>query len=211
MLDVIKKLEGCAAICRCSVCGEDYHVKYVRGAERSPVGDQCQSCKTVISSMVDITREKLLEVFDYDPSTGKLTHKRTTISGKKNELATFAHSRDYLSVCIGRKQYLAHRIIYLMVTGKEPNHIDHINHNKSDNRWDNLRNVMQEENNRNMPLQQNSSTKITGVSKFRNKFRAYIGVAGKHKHLGVFDSVTQAIEARKTAEVLYGYHSNHGI
>lgn len=51
--------------------------------------------------MSEITQENLNRVFIYDKASGELRHKHTTISGKKGELATFKHSRGYLSVAIG--------------------------------------------------------------------------------------------------------------
>lgn len=89
--------------------------------------------------MTDPDQAALLEVFVYDPTTGALTHRHTTSSGTQGELATFSHSRGYLSVSIGKKQYLAHRVIFMMITGQWPEHVDHINHIKHDNRWENLR------------------------------------------------------------------------
>lgn len=210
MVNIVRKTGKCSAIGICTQCREEYPIRDFYSARKSPVGDQCTTCKTLISSMEEITQENLLKAFNYDPDTGDLTYKYTTLSGKKGAIATYFHSRKYLSVCIGRKQYLAHRIIYMMMTGKMPEHVDHINHIKHDNRWENLRSVKQEENNRNMPLQRNTATNVTGVSPFKGKYRAYITVGGKHKHLGVFDSIEEAAVVRKQAESQYHYHSNHG-
>lgn len=212
MLNVIEKTGKFSAVCSCSKCGEHYQTKDIYAAKKSPVGDLCVICKTAISAMKEITQEVLLGAFEYNKYTGNLTHKYTTLSGKRGELATFDHSRGYLSICIGRKQYLAHRIIYLMVTGEWPQHIDHINHIKRDNRWVNLRNVSQDDNNRNMPQQQNNSTGVVGVSFHRptGKYRACISIKGKAKHLGMFESVAAAAAARDEANKQHGYHQNHG-
>jgi len=212
VLNVIKKTGKFSAVCKCSKCNKHYQVKDFYAAKKSTVGDLCVSCKTAISAMKEITQSKLLNVFEYNKLTGTLIHKHTTLSGNQGELATYDHGRGYLSVCIGRKQYLAHRIIYLMITGKWPQHTDHINHKKQDNRWANLRNVIQKDNNRNMPPQRNSTTSVVGVSlhKPTGKYRAYISIKGKAKHLGLFDSVAAATAAREDASQYYGYHQNHG-
>lgn len=212
MLQVIKKTGKFSGIGQCSRCVETYDIKNVYDAKKSPIGDLCPRCKTTISAMKEVTQSNLLAVFDYDEITGELRHKYTTTSGIKGALVTFDHSRGYLSVCIGRKQYLAHRIIYLMKTGTWPEHIDHINHLKHDNRWANLRNVSQGENNRNMPKQTNNSSSAVGVSlhKPTGKYRAYISIKGKAKHLGLFESVAAASAAREKANQEFGYHQNHG-
>ena len=213
MLDIVDKIGKFAANCRCSRCSEIYYVKDKYGAKKSPIGDLCQTCKTSVSGMGTPTQKALLNVFDYNRITGTLTYKQTTASGKQGELATFNHIRGYLSVCIGRTQYLAHRLIFMMVTGNWPtNHIDHINHIKHDNRWENLRDVAQEDNNRNMPKRLNSKTGVLGVSldKPTGKYRAHISVKGKAKHLGLFETVDAAKAARAVASAQYGYHTNHG-
>lgn len=212
MLDIIKKTGKFSAECVCVRCNSTYTVKSIYGAKKSPVGDLCNTCKNVIPDMVNPTQESLLSVFTYKEDTGELLHKHTTISGNQDDLATFDHSSGYLSVCVGKKQYLAHRIIYLMQTGEFPEHTDHINHNKRDNCWLNLRDVSQGDNNRNMPKQTNSSTGIVGVSMHKptGKYRAYISINGRTRHLGLFGSVTAAKAAREAASIQNGYHSNHG-
>jgi hypothetical protein len=212
MVDIVQHLGKFAAICRCGECGEEYEVKNKYGAQKSPIGHLCTACKTAISGMENPDQAGLLSVFTFDPSTGALTHRRTTSSGMQGELATFAHSRGYLSVCVGKQQYLAHRIIFMMMKGYWPEHVDHINHIKHDNRWENLREVTQADNNRNMPKQLNSATGYVGVSfhKARNKYRAYLTVDGKSKHLGLFDTPELAAAAREQASAQYGYHENHG-
>ena len=49
------------------------------------------------------------------------------------------------------------------------------------------------------------SKNIPGVcwSNTANKWRAYINLEGKQKHLGYFDNIEDAIQARKNAEDIY--------
>ena len=42
------------------------------------------------------------------------------------------------------------------------------------------------------------------------RYRANISVNGKNISLGMYDTVEQAAQARKQAEINYGYHKNHG-
>ena len=212
MIDIVNVTGKFSAICRCNRCQSDYLVKDKYSADKSPIGHLCQTCKTTISTMSNPIQSSLNAVFSYDKATGLLTHKYTTASGFAGDLATYGHFRGYLSVSIGRKQYLAHRVVFMMEKGYWPEHVDHINHIKHDNRWDNLRDVIQADNNRNMPKQANSATGHVGVSfmKTGNKYRAYITVNSRAKHLGVFDTIEEAVAARDSANAQYGYHTNHG-
>ena len=82
----------------------------------------------------------------------------------------------------------------------------------ADNRLVNLRDVDQRTNLRNQRLSRANSSGVTGVSwsLVRKKWYAYITVDGLMKNLGHFVSLPVAVEARKTAERLYGFHPNHG-
>lgn len=212
MLNIIHRLDRYSAVCECFRCRSKFTVKNIYDAKRSFIGHLCETCKNPISSTNEVTQDFLQKVFHYNEETGDLTHRFTTISGKQGELATYQHSGSYLSVCIGKKQYLAHRVIFLMQTGRWPEQVDHINHNRSDNSWKNLREVIEGQNQQNASKQINSTTGITGVSlhKPTKRYRAYISVNTKQKHLGLFDSIEAAQAARELALQELGYHPNHG-
>lgn len=107
-----------------------------------------------------------------------------------------------------------HRIVWIMHNGEIPfgMHIDHINHNRKDNRIQNLRLVTNGENHKNTKLYSRNSSGVCGVSfsKWHNKWWARINVDGKFINLGMFDDINSAIEAREKAEKFYGFHENHG-
>lgn len=105
----------------------------------------------------------------------------------------------------GRKETLMHRFI---MNEYDPNiFIDHINHDKCDNRKINLRRCVSAENSKNMKrVNKKSSTGITGVgicSWDKNKYRARIQYKGKELNLGYFYNIDDAIKARKEAEEKY--------
>jgi hypothetical protein len=93
-----------------------------------------------------------------------------------------------------------------------PEHVDHINHIKHDNRWCNLRKVSKRENERNRGLQSNNKSGYTGVTwdKGTGKWRVTIQVNGKQVNLGLYHDVEEAARVRKDYAVQYGYHINHG-
>jgi hypothetical protein len=83
--------------------------------------------------------------------------------------------------------------------------IDHINHNRLDNRKSNLRICTQHQNNMNQGIRNNNTSGIIGVSfdRQKNKWMAYITYNGRKIHLGSFNTKEEAIQARKNAEIEY--------
>ena len=83
--------------------------------------------------------------------------------------------------------------------------VDHWNHNKLDNRRDNLRICTQQENMMNRSIQSNNTSGITGVNwdKSRGKWRAQIMLNKKTKYLGLYENIEDAIQARRQAEIDY--------
>jgi hypothetical protein len=107
--------------------------------------------------------------------------------------------------------FSAARVIYAMANGRWPDHhVDHINGVTHDDRPVNLRDVPRRENMRNRAVSSNSKTGAHGVSLRLGKYDAYITVDGRKKNLGRFDTLTEAVSARKAAEAEFGYHLNHG-
>lgn len=134
--------------------------------------------------------EHLKKMFSYDPETGKLVRKFR--SGEKE--AGFL-SGDYLRVSINHKIYLVHRLVWKMVTGEEPvGYIDHIDGNRFNNAWANLRDVTHDQNMWNAKLFHNNTSGYRGVSFIQSHgmWRAAISVNGKKKHIGYFDTAEAA-------------------
>lgn len=175
--------------------------------------------------MTKITKKVLDELLIYSEITGKLYWKHrdqhwfkddrafkiwnTRFAGKE---AFTANSHGYRSGSILGVRYFSHRIIWVMVYGEWPNHIDHINGNPADNRLDNLRSVPQKENRKNCRIPSNNTSGIQGVSwnKLISKWTAQIKVNKVKHHLGCFSNIDEAISCRKQAELLYNFHPNHG-
>ena len=89
--------------------------------------------------------------------------------------------------------------------------IDHKNNIKLDNNVTNLRWATLQENSMNQKLRSNNTSKYKGVTfdKRCNKWMAYIRINGKLKHLGYFDNIDDAINARvKKAKEIFGEYIN---
>ncbi len=173
-----------------------------------------------------LTQEIVRELLDYDPETGKLTWKerdrkwfKTNRScsvwniryGKKEAFLNL--EEGYFRGKITGKSHLAHRIIWLWMTGRWPEQTDHINHIRTDNRWYNLREVSNKGNSRNQSRRKDNISGQTGIHflKKRQKWRVYIMYDKKWISLGYYDSYDDAVSARKAAELKYEFHKNHGL
>ena len=92
--------------------------------------------------------------------------------------------------------------------GYFPEHdIDHINRDRSDNRWCNLRHVSRQCNSRNCGVRTDNTSGVTGVSYYTNrrKWTASVHVLGKHIGLGYFNKKKEAVIARWEAEKKYNF------
>lgn len=167
-----------------------------------------------------LTQDKLKELLTYDPDTGifkwiKKSANRIRVGEEAGILYPYKNGKThYRNICISYKGYRAHRLAWLYMTGSFPEYeIDHINHNASDNRWCNLREVTKAENQRNRSLYMTNTSGFPGVywSKLRSKWMASIRYQGKSIYLGYFKNILDAVHARKEAEKLYGFHPNHCV
>ena len=160
-----------------------------------------------------INQELLKQYFAYDPDTGLFTR---NVRRNKFAAGTIAGSPDrdgYICIKINGRHYFAHRLAWLYQTGCFPTEqLDHINHIRNDNRFENLRQVTSAENHHNRAANPNSNSGTIGVSGDipSRTWRARISVNGRSVFLGHFQDKARAVKARKSAEKKYGYHPNHG-
>jgi hypothetical protein len=168
----------------------------------------------------------LLKLLRYEPETGKLfwrerpheMFKRAAIAKSWNakwagrEAGSSSPATRYSYVAINLVEYLAHRLIWKMVMGRDPEVIDHINGKGRDNRWFNIREVTFAENMLNQSGRDGTTSRQIGVcwSQEREVWRAYITKNGHTRWLGAFANESEAVLARKRAERGWGFHPNHG-
>ena len=121
--------------------------------------------------------------------------------------------RDHRRGCLFGRDYYAHRVAWLIMTGEWPElEVDHINGVESDNRWANLRLVTSAENKKNRSLQANNTSGVNGVywDKTNQRWHARIMVSKRYVSLGHFKSLEEAKEARRLAETRLGFSVRHG-
>ena len=162
--------------------------------------------------------EAFRAAIDYDPDTGRLTWKPRQLSDfRSSQLHAMWTARHmgrsagnvdedgYVQIRLEGRRYAAHRVAWALMTGSEPAcDIDHVNGDKSDNRWANLRDVdhwTNQQNRRRASV--DAASGRLGVSKRcdRKKFRARIYADGRELHLGSFATADEAhaayVEAKR--------------
>ena len=147
--------------------------------------------------MQEPTQERLKEVLNYDPASGKFTwiiHRHKSYVGKE---AGCADGTRRLTISVDGARYFAHRLAWLYVHGVWPEGvIDHIDGNPGNNALANLRDVSVAINSQNRRrARSESKTGVLGVFKKNGHFFASISVNDKTRHLGVFETVEEAHDA----------------
>ena len=143
-----------------------------------------------------LTHARLLEVLFYDKQTGVFTRKASgRVVGSDN-------GNGYLKISIDDTQHRAHRLAMYYVTGEWPtDQVDHIDGNRSNNVWVNLRQLNGQENTHNQRgPHKTGTTGFLGVRAHKGRFHAVIAVDRKRKHLGTFDTAESAHAAYVAAK-----------
>jgi hypothetical protein len=158
-----------------------------------------------------LTREALKAVLDYDPLTGLFIWKprpiRTGLGGGVDQAwnsrcagkeAGALHSKGYVTIHLGGRAYLAHRLAWFYVTGEWPaEQIDHKNTQRHDNRFENLRPATPRQNQGN----RNGTRPVKGITFRKGAWLATC--AGVH--LGSFRTQSEARAAyAKAATAHFG-------
>ncbi len=160
-----------------------------------------------------LTQKKVLELFIYEPTTGIVTRKIQTSNVTKKGEIVGSKNNGYLDVQIQGKKYRLHRIIWLMMTGNFPNKIDHKDRKRDNNKWNNLRDYTHKQNNKNRGMSTLNTSGINGIAwvEGKTKWKAFIGINGKTKHIGYYNTKNDAISARKEKEKELDYDTSHGL
>lgn len=145
----------------------------------------------------ELPLQRICDFLQYDQQTGHLTWKQARGKGiKSGDKAGCKTVTGYVQVYIDNKPYLAHRLVYALNTGKSIfGDVDHIDGNRSNNVFSNLREVSKAENAKNRISR--------GTFPVSTKWVSGLTVDYKKKHLGTFDTEEQAHEAYLAAKRLY--------
>lgn len=176
-----------------------------------------------------VTPAEVQELLEYSPETGlflwkprplrfctagsgRYTRERNKAVFDSNYAGTPAlnalNASGYKRGNLFGRGLLAHRAAFACVLGRWPvGQVDHINGVRDDNRWANLREATNQQNQWNSSSAKGSSSRYVGVSwsQKSSKWQAYICPEGKKVALGYFDCELEAAAARdKAAREMFG-------
>lgn len=139
----------------------------------------------------ELTQKHLKELLNYDPESGVFTWKlkRTGFKSKDGQAGSI-QSMGYRTIWLNGGAHKAHRLAWLYMTGNLPDlYIDHINGEKDDNRWCNLREATHAQNMWNTRKLTTNRSGLQGVSWHMRvaKWCAQVSFNGKKIHIGYFD------------------------
>lgn len=121
----------------------------------------------------------------YDPETGIIIGRQGRPVGSINKV------NGYVMTHFDKRTVYVHRLAYFIMTGTWPEgDMDHVNGNRTDNRWSNLRVATRQQN-----LFNKRSTRELPKNVYRHssgRYRVKMQVGGATRHFGYFDDLEAA-------------------
>ena len=158
------KIDSNFIVHECRECGNNYITPFCLRSQKF-CSDPCKN-KGLTDPKVALTPEGLHELLIYRPLTGEFL-KRDKLSSKILPTGVPNIKHGYLMVMVNGKSINAAKLAWIMMTGKAPprgTEIDHINRNKKDCRWENLRLATRSENLQNQAVTVRNKSGYKGVS-----------------------------------------------
>lgn len=158
--------------------------------------------------------DALALAFEY--RDGRLFRRIKARNGAKEnqEAGSLIKSTGRWCINFNNKKLLRSRVVWMIHYGEIPDgmEVDHIDHDRLNDKIENLRLVTRKVNAKNLSKRCDNSSGVTGVTycKRDNLWQAKINVDGKCLNLGHFRDKQSAINARVEAEERLGFHRNHG-
>jgi hypothetical protein len=137
----------------------------------------------------ELTSQRICDSLRYEPESGKLYWKVAKGGVKVGQEAGSVNKAGYIVVGLGGRFFYAHRLAFILMGEGSPDSVDHINRDRSDNRWSNLRSVSHQENVWNAHDSAGCYLLPSG------RWQAKIKAEGITYFLGAFDTKEEAREA----------------
>jgi hypothetical protein len=144
-----------------------------------------------------LTQAWLKEIVHYEPDTGTFTRLTGQNKGKK---AGYLTEDGYVSIEILGVVYPAHRLAWYFVKGVWPEgDIDHIDRCRTNNKFDNLRDVTRSINLFNRGMMKNNTSGVRNVywAKKKKKWVVNKNENNKRIYVGSYDTLEEAAEEAK--------------
>ena len=153
----------------------------------------------------------LTDILSYNPDDGIFRWKKSRQKIKVGDVAGNSHkNKKYVYIQIDGKSYSAHRLAWIYMTGlNSKNQIDHINGNKKDNRFCNLREATHGQNRANSKTTNKFGLKgvrkLKWVKDGKKCWIAQITFEKKTKYLGSYFTIEEAHQAYcDAAKIFHG-------
>lgn len=178
---------------------------------------------------IEINQQIIRTLIEYNPDTGVVIWKRRDPSHFKTERSCKIWNTRHAEKPAGRvsftnknyktkiirifgKDYYTHRIIWMYFYGDQiPAQIDHINHDATDNRIDNLRDGTTI-NHLNRSMHTKNTSGVSGVHycKRSKKWIASCSINNVRKPIGSFSSIEEASSVVVSYRKSVGFTETHG-
>ena len=142
-----------------------------------------------------IDAEQVRRLLTYNPETGVMRREKDGA-----ELRSMS-SNGYLRGRVLGELHYVHRLAFALMTGALPPHqVDHINRNRADNRWRNLRHASNKENAQNVSAKAGSASGRLNVYPANGRWQVKLMVNGRSVVVGRFDDIEDAAAAAAVAK-----------
>jgi hypothetical protein len=142
-----------------------------------------------------ITQQRLQEVLHYDPNTGEFRWRQRLSRACQIDAVAGTVSLRYRCIRIDGRNYTAHQLAWLYVTGEWPSLlVDHRDGDPTNNRWDNLRLATRSENSANRRRNRNNKSGFKGVI-WDQRHGGWLARIGKNRRTYYLGRYTTAEEA----------------
>ena len=162
-----------------------------------------------------LTHEHLREILDYCPVTGIFRWKvKRCGRAMPGQITGALNSDGYKQIFLGGKHYKCHRLAWFYMTGEWPkNQIDHIDGNRGNNAFSNLREATNSQNQMNRSMAANNKSGVKGVCWYKStqKWRAKIKFQGKEtiRYFQTIEEASQWLDSMRN--ILHGDFASDGI
>ncbi len=158
--------------------------------------------------MNKLTQEYLRSQILYKPETGEFwwiaSRKGRDMTRQAGTISNFG----YRIIMLNGHRHVASRLAWFYMTGNWPaEECDHINRNRADDRWANLREASRSENARNTQLRSDNTYGHRGIcwDSQKLKWKVQISVKGEKRIVKHFHDFNSAVNFyQETAERLFG-------
>ena len=187
----------------CKVCNKE--VKQLRKGMCERHYRQCTRYKRILKTKYDLNEivinKDYAEIILYDRKCNEVNRSKIDLDDidKIKNIKWGLNNEGY---CKNNKIGMLHRFI---MNCPDDMVVDHINHDRLDNRKCNLRICTKQQNNLNINVRSNNTSGVTGVAWNNkcNKWRAYIFLNRKQLESKLFNNFDDAVSFRKSLEIKY--------